>query len=385
MLGATGSIGENTLRILEKHPDKLELVGVAAHSSTPKLSQIIKQFDVPHAAIFTDKAYTELKRLGHSSTQLHTGLEGLNTLAALPEADLVVIAVVGAIGIHPTLAAIQAGNNIAIANKEPLVMAGEFIMQAAKAHHVRILPIDSEHNSIFQCIEGIEEKNISQVVLTASGGIFRDFTVDQLSDVTPAQATKHPNWDMGAKVTIDSSTLVNKGLELIEAKWLFDLEPKQLDAVIHRQSIIHSLITLVDGCILSQLNPPSMTFAIQHCLLYPNRAEGVDPTLDFSERFNLTLEPIDTQRFPAFQIAKDCLSAQGCTPAIFNASNEIAVQEFIAGNLAYVKIPQVIAKTLDKVSNFRPNSLETILEVDKQARITTKEIIQTINSSVLIP
>ena len=260
----------------------------------------MREFGVPHVAIFEEKAAAEARASGlfPAGVKILSGLDGLCELAVLPEAHLVVTAVVGTLGLKPTLAAIRAKKAVSVASKEILVLAGKFVMAEAAKHGVPILPMDSEHNAIFQCLHAEPKRFVDRLILTASGGRFRDSTLEEMRTVTPEQALKHPNWSMGPKITVDSSTMINKGLELIEARWLFDLPEDRIDIVVHPQSIIHSMVRFVDGPVLAHLSPPSMTFAIQHCLFHPERAEAVSPTLDFSKAFTLDIRPPDTTRFP---------------------------------------------------------------------------------------
>ncbi|MGJ8649933.1 MAG: 1-deoxy-D-xylulose-5-phosphate reductoisomerase [Opitutaceae bacterium] len=370
LLGATGSIGSSTLRVLREHSDRLELVGVAANSKHAELAAICKEFHVPHAVLSDKAAYSAAKTAGHfpADTKLSCGQASLLELCTLPEADIVLVAVVGACGLKPALAAIEAGKDIALANKELLVLGGAFVIEAAKRKGVRLLPTDSEHNAIFQCIEGHAPEHLDKLILTASGGQFRDQPLDSLADVTPADATQHPNWSMGPKITVDSATMANKGLELIEAHWLFGLEPDRLEVVIHPQSIVHSFAQFIDGSILAQLCPPSMTFAIQHCLLHPDRAPGVEKTLDFSEAMQLDFKAPDLERYPCLRLAYEAMRTGGTAPAIFNAANEIAVERFLAKELAYLDIPKVIEHTLGSVDTSPVTDLEQLLEIDSQAR-----------------
>ena len=278
------------------------------------------------------------------------------------------VAVVGTTGLQPTLAAIAAGKDIALASKEVLVLAGKFVMAAVRQHHVKLLPVDSEHNAVFQCLEGHPHAGLRRIILTASGGAFRDWPIEQLAQVTPADALKHPNWSMGPKVTVDSATLANKGLELIEAQWLFDLRADQCTAVLHPQSIVHCLVEFNDGALLAQLCPPSMTFPIQHALLHPARAVGIEGTLDFSGQVGLEFSPIDENRFPCLRLARETLIAGGVAPAVFNAANEIAVAAFLAGQIPFLAIPEVIEHSLRNIANFEPDSLSAVLSVDSEAR-----------------
>lgn len=370
LLGATGSIGENTLRVLTAHPDKLELVGIAARANHRRLAQIARDFRVPNVAIYDEAAYAEARSNGQfpAETKLHAGLDGLIQLARLPEADIVLVAVVGTTGLEPALAAVEAGKDLALASKEILVLAGRFVMAAARRKGIKLLPVDSEHNAVFQCLEGHPQAGVRRIVLTASGGAFRDWSHDRLTRVTPTDATKHPNWAMGPKITVDSATLANKGLELIEAKWLFDLRAEQCTAVLHPQSIVHCLVEFNDGAMLAQLCPPSMTFPIQHALLYPNRAPGVESTLDFTKLLGLEFRPVDNSRYPCYRLALEALKAGGVAPAVYNAANEVAVAAFLAERMSFLAIPRVIEHTLAGIQNIEPDTLATVLSVDAEAR-----------------
>src|SRR5690606_30293815 len=285
-------------------------------------------------------------------TRLVGGLTGLMELASLPEADVVLVAVVGTTGLEPALAAIAAGKDLALASKEILVLAGKFVVAAARERGVKLLPVDSEHNAVFQCLEGNPRAGVRRIVLTASGGAFRDWPVERLAEVTPADALKHPNWAMGPKITVDSATLANKGLELIEAQWLFGLEAAQCAAVIHPQSIVHCLVEFNDGVMLAQLSPPSMTFPIQHVLLHPERARGVEPALDFTRCLNLEFRPVDEGRFPMLRLAKETMVAGGVAPALYNAANEVAVAAFLEGRIPFLAISRVVEQTLQTIGNF---------------------------------
>ena len=371
LLGATGSIGSSTLRVLRAHTKHLQLVGVTAHSNYDALASICHEFKVPHAVISSKTVYKDAKTSEKfpKYTQLGCGSEGLMEIVTLAEADIILIAVVGACGLKPTLAAIEAGKDIALANKELLVLGGAFVVEAAKRKRIRLLPTDSEHNAIFQCIEGHSLQRVDKLILTASGGQFRDLPLKQLAHVKPKDATQHPNWSMGPKITVDSATMANKGLELIEAHWLFELAPEKLEVVIHPQSIVHSFVQFIDGSILAQLSPPSMTFAIQHCLLYPDRAPGVDETTNFKQPFQLDFKPPEFARFPCLKLAYDALRNGGNAPPIFNAANEIAVERFLASEISFLDIPRTIEHTLNTISTTTPvSNLDTLLEIDFQAR-----------------
>lgn len=371
LLGATGSIGENALRVIAAHRDKLELVGIASRANWQKLAGIARQFDVRHAAIFDATAFQAARDNASafpSGTHLVGGLEGLIELARLPGADIVLVAVVGTTGLEPALAALAAGKDLALASKEILVLAGKFVMAEARKHRVKLLPVDSEHNAVFQCLEGHPQAGVRRIVLTASGGAFRDWPAERLAHVTPADAIKHPNWAMGPKITVDSATLANKGLELIEAQWLFGLQPAQCTAVLHPQSIVHCLVEFTDGAMLAQLSPPSMTFPIQHALLHPERAPGVDSALDFTRLLGLEFRPVDEGRFPLLRIAKETMVAGGVAPAIFNAANELAVAAFLEGRIPFLAIPRVVEQTLASLKNFEPADLASVLAIDAESR-----------------
>lgn len=371
LLGATGSIGSSTLRVLRAHSEHLQLIGVTAHSNYTALAEICHEFSVPYAVLSNKTKYQEAKTSNYfpKHTQLSGSSEGLLKIATLIEADIILIAVVGACGLKPTLAAIEAGKDIALANKELLVLGGKFVVEAAKRKGVRLLPTDSEHNAIFQCIQGHSMQCVDKLILTASGGQFRDLPLEQLAHVTPEDATQHPNWSMGPKITVDSATMANKGLELIEAHWLFGLAPEKLEVVIHPQSVVHSFVQFIDGSILAQMSPPSMTFAIQHCLLYPDRAPGVDETTNFKESFQLDFRPPEFSRFPCLKLAYDALLNGGNAPPIFNAANEVAVERFLASEISFLDIPRIIEHTLNLVSStLSVPDLETLFETDAQAR-----------------
>ena len=368
LLGATGSIGKSTLKVLRKHPKRLNLIGVAAHSSGSQLAEICREFSVPYAVLSDEGAHRKSKNDFPSSTDLLTGDDALCELSTLEEADIVLVAVVGACGLKPALEAIEAGKDIALANKELLVLGGRHVIEAAKRKKVRLLPTDSEHNAIFQCLEGNSISNVDRLILTASGGQFRDTPVDQLSAVTPEEATKHPNWSMGSKITVDSATMANKGLELIEAHWLFGLEPDRLDVVIHTQSVVHSFVQFVDGSILAQLCPPSMTFAIQHCLLYPERAPAPVKTTDFKSRFSLDFRPPAIDRYPCLGLAYDAMRTGGTAPAVFNAANEIAVARFLRKEIGYLDIPRLIEQSLSSITPIKHPDLDTLFKVDFETR-----------------
>ena len=350
LLGATGSIGESTLAVIRKNPDRFQLVGIAANQNEEAIAAIRDEFKVARCSLY-QKA----------------GLDGLMELATLPEADVVIVATTGTVGVRPTIAALEAGKTVGLANKETLVLAGKFVMDAARASKGRLLPVDSEHNAVFQCLEGLPDRShLKRILLTASGGPFLHHTMRELEEVTLEQALDHPNWDMGPKVTIDSATMANKGLEMIEAKWLFDLAPEQIDVVIHPQSIIHSMAEFRDGSVMAQMAPPSMTFPIQHVLAWPEKVEPCAPGLDFSMIHRLELRPPDLEKFPCLRLAGEALRQGGIAPAVYNAANQAAVDAFLEKEVGFLAIPKLIRHCLESASFNEPSSLEELLALETE-------------------
>jgi 1-deoxy-D-xylulose-5-phosphate reductoisomerase len=381
LLGATGSIGENTLRVIAAHPDRLELVGIAARANWQRLAAVARQFGVRHVGVFDDAPFADARANASAfpaGTRLVGGLAGLNELAQLPQADIVLVAVVGTTGLEPALTALAAGKDLALASKEILVLAGKFVMAEAKRHGAKLLPVDSEHNAVFQCLEGHPQAGVRRIVLTASGGAFRDWPAERLAEARPADALKHPNWAMGPKITVDSATLANKGLELIEAQWLFGLRAEQCTAVLHPQSIVHCLVEFTDGAMLAQLSPPSMTFPIQHALLHPERAPGVESALDFTRLLGLEFRPVDENRFPMLRLARETMRAGAVAPAIYNAANEVAVAAFLDGKIRFLAIPEVVEHTLGRIKNTEPADLRAVLAVDSESRRVAVDRVQTL-------
>lgn len=371
LLGATGSIGENTLKVLRGHRDALRLVGIAANRRWRELAPIAREFGVRDVALHCPLACREAEASGDFApgTRFHCGDKGLVAVATLPESQLMVSAAVGTVGLRPTLAAIEAGKDIALASKEILVLAGAFVTAAARRKGVRLLPVDSEHNALFQCLGGATDmRGVRRLLLTASGGQFRDLPLPELDRVTPEAAVRHPNWNMGPKVTVDSATMANKGLEVIEARWLFGATAGQIGVVVHPQSIVHSMVEFIDGSIVAHLSPPSMTFPIQHCLFHPDRAAGVVPTLDFASALSLDFRPPDPARYPCLGLAFDALRAGGTAPGVFNAANEVAVDAFLSRRLAFTGIARVVARTLDACPAREPADLADVLAADAEAR-----------------
>ncbi len=373
LLGATGSIGESTLRVIRKHQDRLKLIGISAHQQGEKLCQIAHEFGVKNVHLGHEQ---DIREDLPAETNFSTGSDGLNELAALEQADLVVVAVVGAAGLAPTLAALEAGKDVVLANKESLVVGGQLVMETARRTGAKILPADSEHNGVFQCLHGQPEKSLDSIILTASGGPFRDFSLEQLSSVTPEQALKHPNWSMGPKITVDSATMANKGLELIEAHWLFGLPAERLKVVIHPPSLVHAIVQFKDGCTLAQMSPPSMTFALQNALLFPDRMEGVEQGLDFSQPLELSFSPPSPDKYPCLKLAQDCLAKGGTAPLVFNAANEVAVAAFLRNQIGFTEISDIIENTLNTADFPHASSLENLLTFDQEIRLQASAILQ---------
>ena len=379
ILGATGSIGDNTLEVVRGNRDRLNVVGIAGNKNYQKLAKIADEFDVKNVGIYDEKTFNEAKESAlFKGRNLVLGAEGLTEIACLPEADTTVAAVVGTTALKPTLSAIEAGKDIALANKELLVMAGKFVMGSAKRKGVKMLPLDSEHNAIFQCLQGERKEDIAKLLITASGGMFRDYTPEQMLTITPEQALKHPNWNMGPKVTIDSSTLANKGLEVIEARWLFDVDADKIQVVVQKDSLVHSMVQFVDGSVVAHLSPPSMTFAISHSLLCPERGKNVREPIDFTKPFAIDFRPPNTELFPCLKHAFSALRAGGTATTVFNASNEVAVDYFIKGKLPWIKIATVVGKTLEATQAIDPQNLDEVLDADAEARVKASEIAQAI-------
>lgn len=371
ILGSTGSIGTQTLDVVGQNKD-IEVVGLAAYSNIELLEEQIYTFGPKIVCVMLPEKASLLEqrlREKHLSVEVVCGLYGLSALATLEEADIIVTAVVGMIGLEPTLAAIKAGKTIALANKETLVTAGELVMSLAKEKNVSILPVDSEHSAIFQALRGNEHRSISKVVLTASGGPFRTYTKEQLESVTVEAALKHPNWAMGSKITIDSASLMNKGLEVIEAKYLFDVAPNQIDVVVHKESIIHSMVTYVDGSTIAQLGQPDMRHPIAYALYYPERKEAsfIKP-LDFAGIGNLSFESPQLDLFPCLQYAYDALEVGGTMPAVLNAANEVVVASFLNREIRFLDIPKIIHMVMEKHICINRPTLEDILGCDEWAR-----------------
>ena len=390
ILGVTGSIGQSTLKILSQHPDKYSVFAVSAHSRISELVEICKQFR-PKVVVVPELKIAELKTLfaqqNIQDIEILVGQDGLIDIASHADVDIVMAAIVGAAGLLPTLAAVKAGKRVLLANKEALVMSGEIMMQAALDHQALLLPVDSEHNAIFQSLPhnylevertGQPQLGVSKILLTASGGPFLNHSLEQLEHVTPQQACKHPNWSMGQKISVDSATLMNKGLELIEACHLFSISEHFVTVVVHPQSIIHSMVQYVDGSTLAQMGNPDMCTPIAHALAWPERLQTSVPALDLFEYSQLNFQAPDTQKFPALNLARQVMRAGGLAPTILNAANEIAVEAFLKERIGFTHIPQVVEHTLQDLENAAAESIECILDKDKMARSVAQQYISSI-------
>ncbi|PRX33636.1 1-deoxy-D-xylulose 5-phosphate reductoisomerase [Orenia metallireducens] len=374
ILGSTGSIGQQTLEVVDELNCEFKVMALTANSSIEILAEQINKFKPKYAVLMNDSLVNELKyKLSYNKTQILTGLEGLIKVATLDEVELLVNAVVGAIGVKPTLAAIRAGKDIALANKETLVTAGAIVMREAKENDVRILPIDSEHNAIFQALQGEDRAGVKKIILTASGGPFRTISADKLSEVSVEEALNHPNWDMGGKITIDSATLMNKGLEVIEAKWLFDLDYEQIDVVVHPQSIIHSLVEYKDHSILAELGLPDMKVPIQYALTYPQRNTNNLESLNLAKVGELTFEEPRKELFPCLDYAYEAGKRGGTMPAVLNAANEVAVSKFLAGKIKFIDIPKLIKMVMSAHEVVDDPTLDQIIEADTWARVEAQK------------
>lgn len=368
VLGATGSIGHSAREVARALPDKIRLVGLSSWQNDEDLLEAAREFRPEVICAGPGSDPERLRREAPAGTKILQGEEGLIELATWPETDIVLLAIVGAAGLAPALAALQAGCDLAVAGKEVLVMAGGIVMEASARYGGRILPVDSEHNAIFQCLEGREPTTVARLHLTCSGGPFRELPASEFEGVTPAMALKHPTWQMGRKITVDSATLFNKGLEMIEARWLFDVEMERIEVVIHPQSIVHSMVEFVDGSFLAQLSRTSMTFPIQYALTYPERVRGTLAPLDFRELAALEFLPPRTEDFPALRLAREAGTRGGNAPAVLNAANEEAVQAFLDGRLPFPGIWREVDFALGKIPFISEPDLPALLETDRLAR-----------------
>lgn len=367
ILGSTGSIGTNTLRVIDRFPDRFRVVGLAAGGNAELLERQIRAFH-PRIVSMQREDLARQLRERHPGVVVTSGVAGMIEVATHPEADVVVSATVGAVGLVPTLRAIEAGKNVALANKETLVVAGEIMSRAVEASQTMLLPVDSEHNAIHQCLAGRDSDSLKRIWLTASGGPFRNATMEEMRSARPADALKHPTWSMGPKITIDSATMMNKGLEVIEACWLFRVLPSQVRIVIHPQSTVHSMVEFEDGSLIAQLGVTDMRLPIQYALTYPERLATGLSSLNLESPFSLQFHPPDLDRFPCVKLAYEAIERGGTTPAVLNAANEEAVAAYLEQRIGFLQIPEVLAETLSRHVTRPATGIETVLEADAWAR-----------------
>ncbi len=368
ILGSTGSIGTSALKVAQDIPERMQVTGLAAARSVEALVQQVRETGVKQVALTDENAAAQARSLLPEDVTLHVGAQGLVDLVRASDADMVLVAIVGVAGLAPALAAIEEGKHLAVASKEILVMAGEAVMAAARAKGVNVLPVDSEHNAIFQCLEGRQATDVRRLLVTASGGPFRQMPADQLPHVTIAQALKHPTWSMGRKITIDSATLFNKGLEMIEARWLFDVPMSRIEVVVHPQSIVHSMVEFVDNSVIAQLSHSDMCFPIQYAVTWPDRVPNNLKPLDFAKLASLHFEAPRTADFPALDLARHAGETGGTLPAVLNAANEVAVEAFLNGRAAFPDIWKTVARVMDKHLVIQHPDLGTLIDADAWAR-----------------
>jgi len=368
LLGSSGSIGESTCKVARALPEKMKLVGLGVAKSTDRMLEQATEFGVKALAVSDPQAAEKVKLRLPQGTQFYPGAEGLARMVEETEADMVLVAIVGTAGLAPALAALRSGKDLAVASKEILVLAGSAVMAEAKKRKKQVLPVDSEHNAIFQCLVGANEKEVRKVILTASGGPFRQSSAQAMEKVTLAQALKHPTWSMGQKITIDSATMFNKGLEMIEAHWLFGLPMRQVDVVVHPQSIVHSLVEFIDGSVLAQLSVTDMCFPIQYAVTYPERMPSGLPPLDLAKLGTLSFEQPDEKRFPALRLAREAGEQGGTLPGVLNAANEVAVEAFLAERISFPRIWGMVEEVMKKHRTEKEPTLEAIIDADRWAR-----------------
>ncbi len=369
LLGSTGSIGLSTLDLVRRFPDRFKIFGMVAGKNIRRLATQIKEFSPKVVSVKNQSDVDRLRKLvGSRRVAIAWGVDGATQIATAGEVDLVLAAIVGAAGLLPTLAGVRAGKEIALANKEALVMAGEIFMREAKKKRTTVLPVDSEHSAIFQCLQGNRRDEVDKLILTASGGPFLQTPLRRLGQVTIAEALKHPNWKMGRKITIDSATMMNKGLEVVEARWEFDIEPARIDVVIHPQSVVHSMVRYQDGAIIAQLGIPDMRIPIAYALAFPHRLNGGWKPLEMTQQGELNFLPVEGKRFPALALAYQALNEGGTMPAVLNAANEVAVDAFLEGKIGFREIHRTIEKTMHGHMSKKAQQIEDVLEIDRWAR-----------------
>ena len=379
ILGSTGSIGTQTLDVVAAYPERYEVYALCAHRSIDKLIEQARTFHPEVVCIADESLYPALcDALSDLEIKVWAGNDAIAQMVTMPSIDVVVAAMVGYAGLRPTIEAIKAGKTIALANKETLVVAGEIICALAQQYHAPILPVDSEHSAIFQSLVGEDHSEIEKILLTASGGPFRTYTLDQMRQVTAAEALKHPNWDMGAKITIDSATMMNKGFEVIEAKWLFGVPVDKIEVLVHPQSIVHSAVQFTDGAIKAQLGAPDMRLPIQYALSFPERLASDFPRVDWTQMTQLTFEQPDLQRFPNLQLAYEAMRRAGTVPCVLNAANEVVNLAFRQNKCGFLQMSEIIAETMNKTSFIPSPTYEDYVAIDKEARIKAQELLENI-------
>ncbi len=378
ILGSTGSIGRNSLEVIRRNPEKFRIVALAAGRNISELKRQIEEFQPSAVSVIDESHARELKKElpTTAGVDILYGSEGYRQVAALPDAQMVISAMVGASGLMPTLAALEAGKDIALANKETLVMAGKLVLEKAKSKGANLMPVDSEHSAIFQCLSGQRSQGVKRIYLTASGGPFFRFSRERLEKVKPEDALKHPNWSMGNKITVDSATMMNKGLEVIEAKWLFGVDIDQIQVCIHPQSIVHSMVEFIDGSVLAQLGIPDMKIPIAYALSFPERLDYPELSLDLFKAGPLEFFPPDTERFPALALACEAARQGGTMPAVLNAANEIAVEAFLAESLPFLNIAQLVEEVMAAHSSKGSPNIEDILDADAWARRESQKLLK---------
>lgn len=374
ILGSTGSIGTSTLDVVSKHPERFRVVALAAGSNIKLLEDQINQFRPEVVAVYNDASAEELKKK-NLPVDILSGEQGLTAVACFDKTDMVVSAIVGSPGLLPTYEAIKAGKDIALANKEALVMAGKLIMEEASRREVKIIPVDSEHSAVFQCLHGRNMDEVKKIILTASGGSLRKKSIDELEHITPAEALKHPNWDMGRKITIDSATLMNKGLEVIEARWLFDVPADRIGVILHPQSIVHSMVEFMDSSVIAQMSLPDMKGPISYALSYPDRMGDVLPALDLADIKELTFEEPDHEKYPSLSLAFEALKAGGTMPCVLNAANEVAVDAFLNERIAFTEIHRVVSQIMESHNVENYSTVEEVMEASDHARKEAEDMI----------
>ena len=375
VLGATGSIGRSTLKVARDIPERVEIVALAANSNAGKLAAAANEVRPESVCLVDTTKIDTLRKALEYDPRIFVGEEGLREIACLTNAEMVLVAIVGTGGLRPALAAIEAGKDLAVASKEILVMAGEIVMHEARENHVHILPVDSEHNAIFQCLDG-RPSEVRRIILTASGGPFRETPASEFVNLTPEEALKHPTWNMGSKITIDSATLFNKGLEMIEARWLFGVEMKRVEVVIHPQSILHSMVEFADGSTIAQLSHSDMCFPIQYAVTWPDRVPNTLPPLDFSELSKLEFFPPRYDDFPALNLARRAGETGATLPAVMNAANEVAVAAFLDRQLRFPRIWQIVEQVMNRHRPVAHPDLDAILQADQWARVQARECVE---------